>query len=317
MLRHPAPVSRLLEELERFERLVLLGDAVELMEGRPARAMEVARPVLRRIGEAMRGREVVVVSGNHDAPLTRRWARRHAETLTEATEVPADASLELTELTGLLAAAEVRVFHPGVWVGDSVWASHGHYLNRHLLPRNAVGLPRAWLGRSLPPLSVSQYERPRRRPVRDAEGVTARVADLSERLARATTRTVIGVPRAALRPALAPLTSRMLALQFELAAMPAMARVVGDLRVEAGRIIFGHTHRLGPLGGEDASRWATGMPGQQLLNTGSWLLEPLLASHAAPPHPYWPGGAVVVEDGADPRAVSLLDGLSVAELRGG
>ena len=31
------------------------------------------------------------------------------------------------------------------------------------------------------------------------------------------------------------------------------------------------------------------------LNTGSWLYEPLLVHRAAPPHPYWPGGAVLLE----------------------
>jgi hypothetical protein len=33
-------------------------------------------------------------------------------------------------------------------------------------------------------------------------------------------------------------------------------------------------------------------------------------SRASLPHPYWPGGAVLVEPGADPRAIGLLDDLA-------
>jgi len=47
----------------------------------------------------------------------------------------------------------------------------------------------------------------------------------------------------------------------------------------------------------------------RMLNTGSWVYEPLLVHHARGPHPYWPGGAVILEAGAQPRSVGLLDGL--------
>jgi hypothetical protein len=39
------------------------------------------------------------------------------------------------------------------------------------------------------------------------------------------------------------------------------------------------------------------------------VYEPLLVHRARPPHPYWPGGAVLLEPGADPRAIGLLDDL--------
>jgi hypothetical protein len=38
--------------------------------------------------------------------------------------------------------------------------------------------------------------------------------------------------------------------------------------------------------------------------------EPLLVHRAEASHPYWPGGAVVLDDGGEPRAVGLLDTLS-------
>ena len=44
-------------------------------------------------------------------------------------------------------------------------------------------------------------------------------------------------------------------------------------------------------------------------------VEPLLIDRATPPHPYWPGGAVMLETGQEPRALGLLDGLGHAELR--
>ncbi len=54
----------------------------------------------------------------------------------------------------------------------------------------------------------------------------------------------------------------------------------------------------------------------RLLNSGSWLYEPLLVDRAAPPHPYWPGGAVLLEAGHAPRAVGLLDDVGPRELLG-
>ena len=52
-----------------------------------------------------------------------------------------------------------------------------------------------------------------------------------------------------------------------------------------------------------------------MLNTGSWVHEPILVHGATPPHPYWPGGAVWLESGAPPRAAGLLDGLDAVALR--
>ena len=44
--------------------------------------------------------------------------------------------------------------------------------------------------------------------------------------------------------------------------------------------------------------------------SGSWQYEPVLVHRASPPHPYWPGGAVMIEPGADRRAIGLLDDLA-------
>jgi hypothetical protein len=72
-------------------------------------------------------------------------------------------------------------------------------------------------------------------------------------------------------------------------------------------VLFGHVHRLGPLPGDVETRWRGPQGQPRLVNTGSWVYEPLLVHNATAPHPYWPGGAVVLENDRAPRAVGLLD----------
>jgi hypothetical protein len=89
-----------------------------------------------------------------------------------------------------------------------------------------------------------------------------------------------------------------------------MARVVGRLGIEADWVLFGHVHRRGPIGAET---WPSG--GQRLVNTGAWLYERLLLDRAAAPHPYWPGGAVLLEDERPPRTLGLLDDLGAEQFQ--
>ena len=90
VLTHPEPLNRLLEALEGIERLVLLGDVVELLEKRAERAMDVAEPILRLIGRTLGvGREVIFVPGNHDRALVAGWIRRVGAGLAPDSRVPA------------------------------------------------------------------------------------------------------------------------------------------------------------------------------------------------------------------------------------
>ncbi|HEX7292688.1 MAG TPA: metallophosphoesterase, partial [Conexibacter sp.] len=76
VLRRGDALEALLAALDGVERLVLLGDVVELLEGRPREAMEVAEPVLRAVAARLGSEaEVIVVPGNHDKPLVRSWVR--------------------------------------------------------------------------------------------------------------------------------------------------------------------------------------------------------------------------------------------------
>jgi hypothetical protein len=127
------------------------------------------------------------------------------------------------------------------------------------------------------------------------------------------TRMRATLPHLMMRANLAPITARLVDAQMRGAAMPAMAEVAQRLGVDADWIVFGHVHRLGP---RSEPAWQPMPGGPRLLNTGAWVFEPMLLDRVQPPHPYWPGGAVIVEPGAEPRAVGLLDDLTREQLTG-
>jgi hypothetical protein len=84
-----------------------------------------------------------------------------------------------------------------------------------------------------------------------------------------------------------------------------MAQVVARLRIDARHVVFGHTHRAGPLPEDDPADWA--LPGGgRLHNSGSWVLERTW-TRAGTASPYWPGGAVALDGDDAPRHVRLLE----------
>jgi calcineurin-like phosphoesterase family protein len=322
VLRRAEALEALLDALEDVGRLVLLGDVVELLEGRPAQAMEVAAPVLRALGGRLGAeREVIVVPGNHDAALVRPWLRAQGVPLAIDAPIPADATPLLSRVTTLLRPAAVRVHYPGVWLGQGVWATHGHYLDRHLLPESSYGIARGLLGRlprdgALP----IDYERAGGPSVTRLEALLTRwlprplaalVEDAAELLRAAT---MPAISRRLLTHRVAPLPAMLLRAQVRRASIPALARVVHRLGLDADWVIFGHVHRCGPLDGDDPQGWRGPDGRPRIANTGCWVYEPLLVHRATPPHPYWPGGAIVLEDGRAPRAIGLLDHLHAARL---
>ncbi len=308
-------MDRLLDALEGVERLVLLGDVVELLERRPEEAMAVAEPLLRRIGRTLgHGREVIFLPGNHDRALIAGWIRRVGSALAPDSGVPLDATPELDSVVSWLAPARVRVHYPGVFLAPGVWATHGHYLDRHLLPESAFGVTRGLLGRVPRPGALPiDYELAGGPSLTRLEALVikalprplAAVAEDVAELIRASTMPL--APRLLLHPGMARLTARVLGTQMRLASLPALLHVVGRLGVDADWVLFGHVHRLGPLPGDLEMRWQGQRGTPRLINTGSWVYEPLLVHNATAPHPYWPGGAVILEDGRAPRAVGLLD----------
>ena len=323
VLRRPQALDSLLSALDDIDRLVLLGDVVELLDAPPEDAMAIAEPVLRAVGARVGSEgEVVIVPGNHDGALVRPWLSRQGPPLAVDADVPLDATPLLERVTAWLGPARPRVSYPGAWLTERIWATHGHYLDRHLLPVSSYGMARGLLGR-LPGDGASplDYERAGGPSATRLEALLIRwlprpLAWLTDNLAEyVRAATMPGAQgRRLLRNPIARLPVHLLGAQMRRASIPALARVVHRLGVDAEWVVFGHVHRCGPLPTDDPQDWrgAGGTP--RIANTGCWVYEPLLVHHTTPPHPYWPGGAIVLDDRGDPRAVGLLDHVPAAEL---
>jgi hypothetical protein len=97
------------------------------------------------------------------------------------------------------------------------------------------------------------------------------------------------------------------------ASVAAMRELVRSLGIEAEHVVFGHTHRRGPLTGDNAGAWRVG---ETLLhNTGSWVWSPLLVG-SSKRSPYWPGTIATLEDDGPPELRHLLEGLERNEIHG-
>jgi hypothetical protein len=95
--------------------------------------------------------------------------------------------------------------------------------------------------------------------------------------------------------------------------LTAIGEVARRLGIDADHVIFGHTHRRGPIRAETGWR----MPeGTRLWNTGSWVYAPGLLGRTPAESPYWPGTVAVLEGDGPPQLRHLLDHLGRTELRG-
>ncbi len=171
LLRRPALREALLAELGGVDRLVLLGDVLELRHGPPHEALAAARSFFEDIGQALGGeRELVLTAGNHDHLLVCTWldARALEEPEPEPLGLeqrfdPADASPMLAAIAQWASPARVTVAYPGLWVRPDVYATHGHFLDCHLtiptLERIGVGVMSRLLERPPDVLdTVEDYE---------------------------------------------------------------------------------------------------------------------------------------------------------------
>jgi hypothetical protein len=349
VLRRPAARERLLERLSGVDRLVLLGDVLELRHGPAREAMDVARPVFAEIGQALApGTPVVIVPGNHDHALVDPWlvgrGRRGeppplglAESVTPRRASPLAAAVERA-----LAPAPVEVSYPGVWLRDDVWATHGHYLDVHgTLPtfeRLAAGLMARLVGAVPSPRATPDDYEAVLAPIYAWIGATAeraapgRVAAGSGSAVQAyrllsgggrrpiAARALAGLfPLAILgvnRLGLGPVRPDLGGPELRRSALRGMAEAIMRLDVPARHVIFGHSHRAGPLPGDDATEWRV-PAGPLLHNGGSWMYETHFVGGPDPrASPYWPGGVTVVDADGPPRVERLLDGVPALELRG-
>lgn len=348
LLRRPDMRASLLDELADVDRLVLLGDVLELRHGPLREAMEAARPVFEDLGRAMAGREIVMTAGNHDHALVEPWlSGRGAEHepgplgLEQLFE-PAQASPAMARLAEWAAPARVRVAYPGLWVRPDVYAMHGHYLDSHLtvptLERLSVGAMSRLLGRPACEFGCPEDYEAVSAPVfawrdvvaRDTHpgavlngmatvaawralgGTSAGAARRSRRVRIARElrrRALVGafpVAVAALnRAGIGPLRADISGVGLRRAGLAAMGQVAARLGLGESHVVFGHTHRAGPLAGDEPGEWV-GSAGARLVNTGSWAYAAIFLDSSGPANPYWPGGAVLVEDTGPPRPLRLL-----------
>lgn len=338
MLRDRGVRAALVAAVADCDRLVLLGDTLELRHGPLRGALEVAEPVLRELAGALRADAgILIIPGNHDHRLLRGWFERRA-----AEREPVPLGLEcvvdlregepLAEVAEWLGAARVQARYPGVWLRDNVYAIHGHYADRHYTVPIIERLGAAMMQRV-----VVEPEGGPRRPedyeatlgpmyawidaVAQSGGVKGRSSGgLQVRAWRALQqpggrRTLRGAGTIAGFNALVAVLNRTGAGPFgtdvagpalRQAGLRAFQQVVERLGVRADHVIFGHTHRAGPQPLDARSEWNCG--GISLINTGSWTYDREFVGDSGREGPYRPGFCVLLDDAGAPQLVNLLDG---------
>ena len=340
MLRRPAAREALAAALEGVDRLVLLGDVLELRHGPVSAALEAAAPALEAIGAAMAGREIVLVAGNHDHGLVRPWLDDFAEPgLAERAE-PATASTAAVSVAELLAPARVEVAYPGIWLREDVYATHGHYLDLFTtvptFERLGAGLMTRLVGVPEPGASAADFEAVlapiyawiesaahRTRPGRRAAGAgrsgemwaTLNSVPPTRRPVRARLLAA-GFPVAIAainRARLGPVSADLSGASLRRGGLAGMGEAAARLGLAPPHLVFGHTHRTGPLPGDDPGEWTAG--GTRLYNAGSWVYARGFIGRDGPAGPYWPGGAVEIADDGPPVVRRLLGAIAAEELR--
>ncbi len=339
MLRERPPRAKLRSQLAECERLVLLGDVIELRHGPVHDSMAAAEAPLRELGGALPPTaEVVIVPGNHDHHLLHGWSERRSRwggpaPLSLETAIDWVAGEPLAALAGWFGPRRVRACYPGVWLRDDVYATHGHYCDRQttvpMLERLGAGVmarivSEAESGPSSPedyeatlaPLyawihAVAQQGGPELG--RSSHGASAQAwRVLAGSGARRTARRRVlaaGFPLliAVLnRSGLGPLRADLSGPELRRAGLQACAEVCRRLEIGARYVIFGHTHRSGPLPGDDRSEWSA-PGGTELVNAGCWVNEPSFLGPDPASSPYRPGFAVTLDADGPPALSCLLD----------
>jgi UDP-2,3-diacylglucosamine pyrophosphatase LpxH len=337
--RRPRALARLAEALADADRVVVLGDLLELRERPAGDALDIARPVLDMLGEASAGGELVICPGNHDHPLVA--AALEDAGLNGAVPVSPEGRYDMNagelsrRVAGLMGKTEVSLAYPGIRLRDDVYATHGHYLDLHLtVPRVECILASA-LGRFSgggDPRSVTEHEAALA-PLyafahaiaqRSDSGVITNGGTMTRRVWKQASGERRGLAGMALGsvaiPAavsainalgIGPFRADISAVELRRSGLRAMGEVVARLGIEADHVIFGHTHRAGPFEGESEG-WS--LPdGTRLHNTGCWVYERVFVDPDRTGGPYWPGSVTLVRDEGAPELTNVLSGEDVAE----
>ncbi len=108
------------------------------------------------------------------------------------------------------------------------------------------------------------------------------------------------------RAGLGPLRAELSGPALRRAGLRGIEEASARLGVAAEHVIFGHTHRAGPLPGDDPGEWTTAA-GTSLTNSGCWVQEPAFTAADPGRSPYRVGFAVWVGESGPPELVNLLD----------
>jgi predicted phosphodiesterase len=334
VVRDPEIRAVLLEELRGAERLILLGDIVELRERPLGAALDHALLFFAELGAAVGDVEVVLVPGNHDSrlaePLLDRLSIEDAPLPLDAIDDPTPGPT--ATIAAALSPARLRIAYPGIWLRDDVYAIHGHYSDVHAtvptFERLAAGSMARYVARLpadgataddyeaiLSPLYAWLHALTQRadHTLIAAGGTTSAGAyaqlTAKDRHKRPRTLAFAVAYRSAVfalnRAGLGPLEPSLTPSALRRGYLTGIKAVIERLDIHAAHVIWGHSHRSGPWPSDDQSEWIAAT-GARILNTGSWVYQPHFLSPEPNGSPYWPGTAVIVDDAGPPRLVRLL-----------
>ncbi len=323
-----------------IDRLVILGDALELREAPIHQVVELAEPVFADLGRALGRRgEIVLVGGNHDHNLLAGWIEQHLQQDDpmglEHHIDPAAAGPLAERLAKAAKPARLSLAYPGVRLRDDVFALHGHYLDLHNTVPTIERLAAGAMARFVAPIPDRGAEPEDYEAVlaplyawmfalaqRSRAGVTRAGSRSSARAwvalagdgrrerpvrAAALLTGLRGAVAALNRAGVGPLRAELSGPALRRGSLEGLAEALTRLGVADPYVLFGHTHRSGPWPGDDASEWRT-PAGSQLLNAGSWVYQRHFLSPQDGAGPYWPGTAIRV-DNTSPPTPPVLESL--------
>jgi predicted phosphodiesterase len=349
LLRRADIREPLIALVEDVDRVIVLGDGLELRESSLRAAITVAAPLFGELGRALGPeKEIIYLSGNHDHGVIAGWIDQRLET-----EAPGFLGLEhfITpqEINGAAvglaecsAPAKLRFAYPGMWIRDDVYAFHGHYSDVHttvptferlaagLMARWAVDLPQNGATPDdyeavLSPMYAWIHALARRSEhslLSNGASASARawVALAGEgRRQRPIRAAFLGLGLSGLVGMLnvtgfGPVESKLSGTALRQGSLRSLEEVLRRLEIDPPHVIYGHSHRAGPWPADDINEWTTAS-GTRMTNTGSWVYQPHFLDGLSGRSPYWPGTVVMVEETGPPQIIPLLTDFSQASLR--
>jgi len=341
LVRDPGICVTLLEELSGADRVVLLGDVLELRDRPAGEIIELASPFLELLGTAVGDGEVIFVPGNHDHRLAEALLDRHQ--LGRPAQLGLEHRFEPTTELALRIAERLRpasfsLAYPGLYAREDVWVTHGHYLDCHMRIPTIECLSAAatmrMVGAIPDPAIPEDYER----AIGPIYGFSWGFAQARgpDRIGRQARPTAAAWRR--LSDNRSPIRSRLLGtVAFPLAAhglgralgrrfdtdisvenisragLEAIREALGRLGVDSEYVVYGHTHRPGPLPADNPGDWR--LPnGTRIYGTGCWTYTPGLCGPNARQSKFWPGVVTWVGDEGPPVRQELLHDHSREEL---